>query len=440
MDRVYTVGLYTLGCKVAQYETEAVAEAFAQRGFSLRPFDEVCDVYVINTCTVTAESDRKSRQIIRRARQTAPGALVMVCGCYAQTTPAAIAAIPGVDYISGTGRKMELPRVAQELLQGRPASPLVHVTDVAQEPFEAMRITHAPRTRAYVKIEDGCACRCTYCAIPAARGPVRSKPLPDVLQEVEGLARSGVQEVVLTGIETAAYGTDLPHARLIDLLEALDRMPGVPRVRLGSLSPELIRPDFISRFSRLHCVVPHLHLSMQSGADAVLHRMRRRYDRRMALEALAALRQAVPRIQFTTDMIVGFPGEREEDHAQTMDFAARARFLHMHVFPYSRRPGTPAATFPDQVPEAVKHARSAALIAAGQKIEEEILDACVTAQEDLPVLFETQQGGYVTGHTDTFMEVRVPAPVCRELRGSVAKVRPVRREGLCILGELVPQA
>ncbi len=417
------MGFYTLGCKVSQYETEAVAEAFEREGFLRVPFGDPADVYVINTCTVTAESDRKSRQTVRRALKINPGAVVMVMGCYAQTTPGDLAAIPGVCYVSGSDGKMRLPARAKELLAARPTAPLVEVGDIAGAGFEPMCITRAPRTRAYVKIEDGCECRCTYCAIPGARGNVRSKPAADVIREVEILAAGGSREVVLTGIETASWGRDLGGRALIDLLEELDASAIPTRIRLGSLSPELIREDFVRRFAALKTVTPHLHLSMQSGSDSVLRGMRRRYNTAMAEEALAALRAALPHITFTTDMMVGFPGEREENFCETMDFCRRARFLDMHVFAYSRRPGTPAADFRDQVPEGEKRRRSAALIALKNEIRDEILNGVVREGAPLSALFETHDEAYYTGHTDSYIEVRIPYDGT-DLAGEVLSVTP----------------
>ncbi len=432
----YTVGLYTLGCKVSQYETEAIAEDFERRGFLCRDFSEVCDVYVINTCTVTAESDRKCRQIIRRAHKQNPAARIMVCGCYAQTTPDDIMKLPGVAYVCGTGGKMQIAARAADLLSAPPASPLCAVTRVEDEPFEPMSITRAPRTRAYLKIEDGCSCRCTYCAIPGARGNVRSKPVSDVLAEVSTLAARGVREIVLTGIETAAYGEDMGDIRLIDLLETLDTRADTPRLRLGSLSPELMRPDFVRRFSALTRVTPHLHLSMQSGSDAILRGMRRRYNTEMAISSLAALRAAMPRVQFTTDMMVGFPGETDGMFEETLDFCRRARFLDMHVFAYSRRPGTPAADFPGQVPESVKHERSARLILLKNEIRDSILAELCAAGEPLPVLFETRDGDHDTGHSDTYVEVRVPVGEI-DPRGELYSVRPLRTQDGILYGEVI---
>ena len=433
-EKSYTVGLYTLGCKVAQYETEAIAEDFSRRGFLLRDFSEPCDVYVINTCTVTAESDRKCRQMIRRATGQTPSAVVMVCGCYAQTSPKDILDIPGVAYVCGTGGKMKLAEAALSLLASREEAPVCAVTNVWQEPFEPMTVAHAPRTRAYVKIEDGCSCRCSYCAIPLARGKVRSKAPEDVLREVAALAAVGSREVVLTGIETAAYGEDLGTLRLIDLLEMLDGQAGTPRLRLGSLSPELIRPDFIARFARLEKAVPHLHLSMQSGSDNVLRGMRRRYNTDMALSALSALRAAVPDIQFTTDLMVGFPGESDADFEETLAFCRRARFLDVHVFAYSRRPGTVAADMDHQVPEPIKRQRSARLIEEKNKIRDDILCEILERKKPLSVLFETAEKDGYHGHTDTFLEVCVPSDT--DIRSCLGEVMPERVAGGILYGKL----
>lgn len=433
-----TVGLYTLGCKVSQYETEAIAEAFAKAGYSVLPYESVCDVYVINTCTVTAESDRKSRQIIRRAKKTNPDAVVCVTGCYAQTSPDEVAEIAGVDIVTGTADKLSLVARATARLAARgageePVEVAVGCLDGAA--FESMTVTHAPRTRIYVKIEDGCECRCTYCAIPGARGNVRSKPREDVIREVEALAASGTREVVLTGIETASYGADFGDGyRLIDLVEELDRRGSITRIRFGSLTPELMTQNFVDRISALSAPVPHFHLSMQSGSDGVLRRMKRRYNRTQALEALARTRAAMPRVQFTTDLMVGFPGETEEEFEETLDFVRRARFLAAHVFAYSRRKNTPAATFPDQVPEDVKHERSAKLIALCREIGEEILSGIVVAGEPLSVIFETRDGDFFVGHSDTFTEVRVKTG--KELHGELHKVRPLSHGDGVICGEL----
>lgn len=394
-------------------------------------------MYVINTCTVTAESDRKSRQMIRRAHHKNPAAHIMVCGCYAQTTPGDIEKLPGVSYVVGTGSKMTIAARAEALLAaGAVPQPICAVTAVEHEGFEKMTITHAPRTRAYVKIEDGCECRCSYCAIPGARGPVRSKLPQDVIREVTALAAGGSREIVLTGIETASYGADLGGIRLIDLLEQLDGLPGIPRLRLGSLTPELLRPAFIERFTALRHLTPHLHLSVQSGSDSVLRDMRRRYRSAMVLEAMRALRDAMPTVQFTADVMVGFPGESHANFEETMAFCREAAFLDIHVFAYSCRPGTPAATFAGQIEEEVKHARSARLIALKNAVRQDILAGLVAAGQPLSVLFETKEGKLCRGHSDTYVPVAAAA-TANIACGEIYMVRPLSVRGDAILGEMI---
>ena len=435
-DAPLSVGILPLGCKVSQYECEAIGEAFEKEGFVLRPFSEACDVYLVNTCTVTAESDHKSRKAIRRAIKKNPAALVMVSGCYSQTSPEEVGAIAGVGAVIGNHDKMALPRIARDLICGKLTKPYISTTNIEEAPFEPMCITRAPRTRAYVKIEDGCECRCSYCAIPGARGCVRSKAPEDVIKEVEALADAGTAEVVLTGIETASYGVDFKNGyRLIDLLEELDKRRSCRRIRLGSLSPEGMREDFVKRLSALSIVVPHFHLSMQSGSDAVLRGMRRRYNSEMALAALTRLRESIPGVQFTTDMMVGFPGEGEKEFLETLEFVKKARFLDMHVFAYSQRKNTPAATYPDQVGEEEKHRRSAILIEEKNRIRDEILDGLIREGEPLSVVVETVKGGVASAHAENFAELRFPALDC--VHGEVCCVRPLSHADGVIFGEII---
>ncbi len=430
-----TVGIYTLGCKVNQYESEAIGEALSARGFALRSADEPCDVYIINTCTVTAESDRKARQFIRRAHAHNPAARVLVTGCLAQTDASSIRAIEGVDFVCGNRNKMDTVEAAVRLCaQDKPSEPVLCVPSLEDAGFEPMSIRSFGRTRAYIKIEDGCESRCTYCIIPSARGHIRSKPMDEVVREVRALTENGCREVVLTGIETASWGRDLEGVGLADLLEEVDRIEGIGRVRLGSLDPSLMRPAFVERIARLSSLAPHFHLSMQSGSDAVLARMKRKYNRTQALDAIERLRAAIPSAQFTTDIIVGFPGETEEDFAQTMDLARRARFLMIHVFPYSRRAGTPAAEMPDQLSREVKSRRVAALSALAADIRAELLGELVGKERE--VLFETYENGYAAGHTPDFIEVRVPSPA--DLHGTTHTVRlvAVEEDGRGCVGRL----
>ena len=432
-----TVGIYTLGCKVNQYESEAIAEGLLSRGFSVIPFSEVCNAYIINTCTVTAESDRKARQLIRRAIKTNPRAFVLVTGCMAEVFSDKLSKIEGIDYICGNGHKLQVIDALENLfLQGyKNALPQIALSPLDE--FEEMQITHFDRTRAYIKIEDGCENRCAYCIIPEARGKVRSKAPEDVLAEVRSLTVSGCREVVLTGIETASYGRDFDNGyRLADLLEEVDAIPNIGRVRLGSLDPSLMKSEFVNRIAKLKSLTPHFHLSMQSGSDKILALMKRKYNRKMALEGMERLRATMPGVQFTTDMIVGFPGETEEDFALTVDFAKQAKFLMIHVFPYSERRGTVAATLPGRVPEEIRHQRVHALSTVQAEIQKEILDSYTDTT--VKVLFETYANGIMIGHTDTFVEVS--CPVSHSLQSQLCTVHITGNDGKKCIGTLCPRA
>ena len=433
-----TVGLCTLGCKVAQYETEAIGEEFARRGFSLRPFEDVCDIYLINTCTVTAESDRKSRQMIRRAAKRNPEAVIAVTGCYSQTSPDEVARIDGVCVVTGSRDKLRTVTLAVDAWRrkraGETVTPSFAVGSVENRCIEGLTVAHAPRTRAYVKIEDGCESRCSYCRIPAARGQVCSKPPEEVIREVEALAASGTREVVLTGIETGSYGADFSFSyRLCDLLRELDARGSCERIRLGSLAPELCGESFAEGVRGLSILAPHFHLSMQSGSDRILGRMRRRYNRAGALANIARLREVFPTAQFTTDLMVGFPSEGEEDFAQTLSFVEEARLLDAHVFAYSPRPGTPAADFPDQVSPQIKRQRSERLIAEKNRVRREVLEGLVAGGVPLSVIYETREGAYMTAHSDTYVPVRVRTE--ENWHGQSGKVHPVYQKDGILYGE-----
>ena len=421
-----TVGIATLGCKVNQYESRAIKEALELRGYGIRPHDAVCDAYIVNTCTVTAESDRKCRQLIRRLRAQNPEAYVVVTGCFAQADPEG-AALDGVDAVIGNERKMRVAEVVDGLFaqDHKNADAYTEVSEIkAARCFEPMHITSFDRTRTYVKIEDGCDSHCTYCAIRGARGPVRSKPLSEVLEQVQVLIDNGCAEIVLTGIETASWGKDLEEGDFGDLLCAVDALPGIGRVRLGSLDPAQIKPRFVEKIAALPSLAPHFHLSLQSGSSRVLSAMKRKYNAEQAMTALMLLREKIPHVQFTTDVIVGFPGETEQDFEQTLDFIRKARFLQIHAFPYSGRKNTPAIRLPGQVPMQVRRERLHKLQAVQQEIRTQLLQEILEASPCKQVLFETDYDGYAVGHTPEFIEVRVPTdkPLC----GSVHAVRLTR--------------
>ena len=431
-----TVGLYTLGCKVSQYETEAIGEAFENRGFAVASFDTPCDAYVINTCTVTAESDRKSRQIIRRAITLNPDAVIAVVGCYSQRSSDEVAGIDGVDVVIGTDNKLEVVERVIFALENPNADQYVSAPTLDGVGFESMCIHRAPRTRAYVKIEDGCESRCTYCAISSARGPVRSKRPEDVIREVRGLYDSGTREIVLTGIETGSYGRDFNYDyTLADLIVELDRQGCCERIRLGSLAPELIDKKFVDKVKDAKILAPHFHLSMQSGSDNVLRAMKRRYNREMALQNVEYIKENIKNVQFTTDLMVGFPGESEEDFLDTVDLVKRIRFIDAHVFAYSKRKGTPAELYDGQIDEGEKKSRSKRLIAIKNEVRDSVLDEIVARGEPLAVILETYKNGSYTAHSDSFVEVSVEAK--EGMSGEFVTVVPVSHKNGVVCAKLI---
>ena len=400
------VAFYTLGCKVNQYETQALTQLFAGRGHTLVPFEGEADAYIINSCTVTAVSDKKARQVVRQARKRAPEAVVALCGCYPQTHPGDVAGLP-VDIVAGTGDRVKFVELVEQAWAERREKITALDDAMKRRTFEALPAGGLEgRTRAMLKVEDGCVNFCTYCIIPYARGPVRSLPLADAAAQAAKLAEEGYRELVLTGIEISSWGRDLKDGTsLIDLVEAVCAAAPDCRVRLGSLEPRTVTEEFCRRAAKLDNLCPHFHLSMQSGCDATLRRMNRKYDTARFFESVCLLREHFQSPAITTDMIVGFPGETEAEFVQSLDFIRRCAFAAMHIFPYSKRPGTPAAAMPDQVLNAVKEerARRAAEIAAG--MENDYLAQFPGQREE--ILFEEEREGLWRGHTTRYCEVRV---------------------------------
>lgn len=433
----FTVGIYTLGCKVNQYESEAIAEKLRSKGLSVLSPASLCDAYIINTCTVTGESDRKARQFIRRAIKKNPLAYILVTGCMAQTAPEEIANIVGVDAIIGNTDKLHTVKILLQLIERgeKNSSPEVFVKDISKAEFEQMSISRFDRTRAYVKIEDGCENKCSYCIIPSARGKVRSKAPNLVISEVEALIRNGCREIVLTGIETASYGKDLANITLADILCKIDKLNGIGRVRLGSLDPSMINEEFVRKISSLSCLAPHFHLSLQSGSDRILASMKRKYNSKMAMNAINLLRQSIPSVKFTTDVIVGFPGETEEDFNATRKFIEDAKFLTVHIFSYSKRKGTLAANMSGQISSEVKSQRLHLLELTAASSRKAILEAEIKDNPIKKVLFETFDGSYAYGHTDDFLEVSVRSNM--PLRSNINRVKLVHTDGKICFGTLV---
>ncbi len=417
------VAIYTLGCKVNQYETQAMERELLRRGHALVDFDGPADAYVVNTCTVTAVSDKKCRNVIRRARRSAPDAVVAVCGCYAQMEPEAVAAL-GVDLVSGSAGRMGFLDKLEELHRRR-ADRVVSVDPaLARREFERLPAGGAAgRTRAMLKVEDGCVNFCSYCIIPYARGPVRSLPLAEAAGQARRLAGEGYHEVVLTGIEISSWGHDLRTGEgLADLIEAVcAAAPGL-RVRLGSLEPRTITEDFCRRTAALPDLCPHFHLSLQSGCDAVLARMGRKYDTERYHHSIRLLNGYFPDAGITTDLIVGFPGETQEEFEQTLRFLQSCAFSGVHVFPYSRRPGTPAASMPGQLSKEEKEARARRAIALAAEMEQSWLESRIG--RTVPVLFEEEKDGWWQGHAPDYALVRAKGEQLHD------RVLPVRIEAV----------
>ena len=399
--------LHNLGCKVNAYETEAMQQILEEAGYEIVPFSEYADVYVINTCSVTNMADRKSRQMLHRAKKQNPDAIVVGAGCYVQTKEAQALVDESIDIVIGNNKKHELVPLLREYEASHRKMACVADINHEKQAYEELSLSRtAEHTRAFIKVQDGCNQFCTYCIIPFARGRVRSRELPDVLQEIRTLAKSGYREVVLTGIHLSSYGVDNGES-LLHLIEAVHELEGIERIRLGSLEPRIVTDAFAKRLSELPKICPHFHLSLQSGCDTVLSRMNRRYDTAEYEVGCALLRRYFEHPAITTDVIVGFPGETDEEFETTERYLERIHFYEMHIFQYSRREGTKAAAMPDQVPEAVKKERSEKLLALGHRMSEEFrryyLGRQVTALLEEEFLYDGKR--YYTGYTKEYVKV-----------------------------------
>ena len=425
---------YTLGCKVNQYETQAMEQFLVQRGHEIGSFDEHCDGFVINTCSVTAVADRKNRTVIRRCRRENPQAILAVCGCYAQHDAQSLWEL-GVDVVGGSADREafveELLRAAQDRQKHQVLDEALKRRVYQQLPAGGLE----ERTRAMLKVQDGCSNFCTYCIIPYTRGPVRSAALADAVAQAGELAEKGYREIVITGIEIASWGRDLPgKPALTQLVTAICKAVPELRVRLGSLEPRIVTPEFCEEMKQLPNLCPQFHLSMQSGSDSVLARMKRKYDTARFLQSVELLKAAFPGCAVTTDMIVGFPGETEEEFETSLEFIRKCGFADMHIFPYSRRPGTPADKMPGQHNNATKEARSKAAIAVARELTQAYLEQLEgqTAQ----VLFEEAEGAYFTGHTPNYIKVYVPETDLHNTLRTVRLLKPYK-DGL--LGALLEE-
>lgn len=394
---------YTLGCKTNQYETQAMEHLLLEKGHEIGSFEEACDGYVINTCSVTAVADKKNRAVIRRCRRDNPQAVIAVCGCYSQHDPEAVRAL-GIDVIGGSGQRQAF---VEMLLDAAGEKRYEEQLDNAlgRREFECLPAGGLEeRTRAMLKVQDGCVNFCTYCIIPYTRGPIRSAPLEVAVAQAKELAVRGYREIVLTGIEIAGWGQDQPGKPELALLveEICKAVPDL-RIRLGSLEPRVVTEDFCRRLSVFPNLCPQFHLSMQSGSDTVLSRMKRKYDTARYYQSVELLRKFFPECAVTTDMIVAFPGETEEEFAESLAFIRKCAFADMHIFPYSRRPGTPADKMPGQHNNATKEARSRAAIALAEEMSRAYREGFVG--RTLEVLFEEREGEFYTGHAPNYIKV-----------------------------------
>lgn len=413
----------TLGCKVNQYETNAMEELFRQAGYEVGHFDEFADVYVINTCTVTNMSDKKSRQLIRKSKRINPDAIIAVAGCYSQTSPEEILDIEEVDIVMGTNDRNKIVEVVESHMDSK----ICTVDDIMKvKEFEEMTLSNMnERTRAFLKIQEGCQQFCSYCIIPYARGPIRSRKLENIVSEVESLVQNGYKEFVLTGIHVASYGKDLGDVDLMDAIKAIHAIEGVERIRMSSIEPLIMTDGFIEELSRLPKICPHFHLSLQSGCDTVLKRMNRKYTTAQYGEIVDKLRTHIKDASITTDVIVGFPGETDDEFEQTYKFLKEVELSQMHVFKYSQRTGTPAAKMKDQVTPQLKQIRSDRLISLNAKNNESFMAKYIDAQ--MEVLFEKNvKDDIYEGLTGNY--IRVYAPSAENIEG---QIRTVKISSIC---------
>ena len=424
------VAFYTLGCKTNQYETQAMERLLLDAGHTLGTFDEDCDAYVVNTCSVTAVADKKNRAVIRRCRREHPQAILAVCGCYTQHAAEEVKKL-GVDVIGGSANRQQF---LDDLLAASRERQYHETLDDAlrRREFEILPAGGLEeRTRAMLKVQDGCVNFCTYCIIPYTRGPIRSAPLELAVEQAQELERRGYREIVITGIEIAGWGRDLPgKPPLWQLIAAICRAVPRLRIRLGSLEPRIVTEEFCRELAEHPNLCPQFHLSMQSGCDTVLQRMKRKYDTARYYESICLLQRFFPGCALTTDMIVAFPGETEEEFRESLAFIRKCGFADMHIFPYSRRPGTPAADMPGQLPNAVKEERSRRAIAVAEEMSRAYREALIGTTQ--AVLFEDREGEYFTGHAPNYVKVYIKG---ENLHNEIREVTVTQVLGDGVIGE-----
>ena len=406
MNEVKKVAFCSLGCKVNQYETNAMAQKFIEHGYEVVEFDEYADVYIVNTCTVTNVADRKSRQMLRRAKEINKDATLVACGCYAQVAKEELKKIPEIDLIIGNNEKNDIIQIVENHIAQKGAEDLVSDVMYKLDYVELGTTTYTEKTRAVIKVQDGCDRFCSYCLIPYSRGHIRSRKIENVIEEIKKVVEEGINEVVITGIHIASYGRDFKgeNIGLIDLLEEINKIQGLHRIRLGSIEPTIITDEFVERLSKLDKICDHFHLSLQSGCTETLKRMNRRYTTEEFRDVTKRLRSKFPNAALTTDIIVGFPGETDDEFNTTYEFLKEIAFYKMHIFKYSQRKGTKAAVMPNQIDGKIKEERSKKLIELSNENEYNYNKKYIGKQVE--VLFEEREGEYLKGHTTNYIVVK----------------------------------
>jgi len=426
------VAFVSLGCKVNQYETNAMSQSFIEDGFEVVNFEDIADIYIVNTCTVTNIADRKSRQMLRRIKDNNKNAIIVATGCYAQVGEQELKKISDINLIIGNNEKKDIVKIIEDY--EKEIENKVLITDVMhqKEFVEFGQTTYTEKTRAVVKVQDGCDRFCSYCIIPYARGRVRSRKLENIINEVESIVLNGIKEVVITGIHIASYGKDFKeNIGLIDLLEELNKVEGLERIRIGSLEPVIITDEFIERMSKLNKICEHFHLSLQSGCDSTLKRMNRRYTTNEFEDVVKRIRNKYNNAILTTDIIVGFPGETEEEFEQTYEYLKKIAFYKMHIFKYSPRKGTKAATMPNQVDGSIKELRSKKLLELSDNNEKMYNEEYIG--KNVEVLFEEKDGEYYKGHTKNYIQVWSKG---EELDNKIVDVEISENRGAYMIGNV----
>ena len=436
----------TLGCRVNQYESDCILSEFISLGFEIKDFnsDEICGVYVINTCTVTAGSDKKSKQMIRRAKKLNPNAVIAVCGCFSQKNPEIFKADLHADIVVGSAEKIKIPHIAFDILKNKNNIKINTVKDINEyKAYENINSYQSEKTRAYIKIQDGCEANCSYCIIPQVRGIVKSRGYYDIYSEIKRFNDMSYHEAVLTGIEISSYGKDFTGTdiNLINLLERLDSEPelnNIISIRLSSAEPSLIKKDFIDAFANLKKPANHFHLSLQSGSTRILNLMRRKYNAGIVIENISYAKEKIKDLNITADIIVGFPGETDEDFEKSIDIVKILSIYRAHIFAYSKRPGTDAADFPNQIEENVKNIRSKKLFEVCEKIKEEIHKNCVNKEFDV-IIEKNIQNGLYAAKTKNFVDAMIKSKTGRniDLHGTVQKIKIINYDKDFLYGEIL---